>query len=87
MFYNISNDRVAINKTDRRVPPKRQTRNTHSRYCQIPSTSSDYRKESFFPRTIREWNALPPDIVAAKTHEAFKNESFKLYITRMFYTY
>jgi hypothetical protein len=65
-------------KSDRLVPPKRQTRNTHSRSYQFPSTSSDYRKGSFFPRNIREWNALPPDIVAAKAIEAFKARVSKI---------
>jgi len=27
---------------------------------------------SYFPRTIRDWNSLPPDIVSAKTLDAFK---------------
>jgi len=34
-------------------------------------------KGSFFLRTIREWNALPPDIVAAKTPEVFKAQVSK----------
>ena len=68
----LSYDIVAVNKTDRLVPPKRITRNTHSRAYQIASTSSDYRKGSFSPSTIRERNALSLDIVEAKTPEAFK---------------
>ena len=67
----LSNDIVAINKTDRLVPPKRITRNTHSRSYQIASTSSDYPKGSFSPSTIRERNALSLDIVEAKTPEVF----------------
>jgi hypothetical protein len=27
---------------------------------------------SFFPRTVRDWNLLPPDIVELDTPEAFK---------------
>ena len=30
------------------------------------------RKMSFFPRTVRDWNALPPDILELETLEAFK---------------
>lgn len=43
----LSNDIVAINETDRLVPPKRKIRNTHSRFYQTVSTSLDYRKWSF----------------------------------------
>ncbi|XP_021339808.1 cap-specific mRNA (nucleoside-2'-O-)-methyltransferase 1-like, partial [Mizuhopecten yessoensis] len=28
---------------------------------------------SFFPRTVRDWNAVPPDIILANTLEAFKS--------------
>jgi hypothetical protein len=31
----------------------------------------DTRKMSFFPRTVRDWNLLPPDIVELDTPEAF----------------
>ena len=34
--------------------------------------SIDTRKMSFFPRTVRDWNLLPPDIVELDTPEAFK---------------
>ena len=78
MLYKISNDLVAIEKSSRLVPPNRLTRNMHGKSYQIPTATNDYRKGSFFPRTIREWNALPPDIVAAKTPEAFKAKVSKM---------
>ena len=68
----LSYDIVAINKTDRFVPPTRITRNTHSGSYQIASTSSDYRKGCFSPSTFRERNAISLDIVEAKTPEAFE---------------
>ena len=60
-----------MDKGDRLVPPLRSTRNMHQLSFQIPSSRSNYRKFSYFPRTIRDWNALPPDIVSAKTFDAF----------------
>jgi hypothetical protein len=45
---------------------------------QIQSAASDYRKYSFFPRTIRDWNALPPVVVTAPSVEAFKASLTKL---------
>jgi hypothetical protein len=39
---------------------------------QIPSPRIDTRKMSFFPRRVRDWNLLAPDIVEMDTPEAFK---------------
>jgi hypothetical protein len=33
---------------------------------------------SYLPRTIRDWNSLPPDIVSAKTLDAFKAQVSRL---------
>ena len=44
----------------------------HNRSFQIPSSRIDTRKISFFPRTVRDWNILAPDIVEMDTPEAFK---------------
>ena len=72
MLYKIHNNKVAISKENRLIPPSRLSRNMHNLSFQIPNTNSDYRKFSFFPRTIRDWNALPPDIVSAGSLEIFK---------------
>ncbi|KAK3103888.1 hypothetical protein FSP39_022655 [Pinctada imbricata] len=59
MMYKITSNLVDVNKEGCLKQPIRRSRNTRDRsYMQVPSCSSDYRKESFFPRTIREWNSL-----------------------------
>ena len=50
------------------------TRYKHSRAYQPISSRIDRRKMSFFPRTVRDWNALPPKIAELETLEAFKAE-------------
>jgi hypothetical protein len=72
MLYKIVNDKVALDKGDRLVPPLRSTRNMHQLSFQIPSNRSDYRTFPYFPGTIRDWDYLPPDNVSAKTLDAFK---------------
>ena len=72
LFYKIENEKVAICKEGRLIRPRRTTRNMHTKSYQLPATGSDYRKHSFFPRTIRDWNALPPGIVSAPSLEVFK---------------
>ena len=66
MMYKITNEKVAI------------PRNMQDKSFQIPSAASDYRKYSFFPRTIRDWNALPPWVVTTPSVEAFKASLTKL---------
>ena len=72
MLYKMDRELVAINKENRLIPPGRKTRQAHNRSFQIPSSRIDTRKMSFFPRTVRDWNLLAPDIVEMDTPEAFK---------------
>ena len=61
MLYKIDRNLVAIKKDKRLIPPQRRTRHSHARAYQILSCRTDRRKNSFFPRTVCDWNALPPD--------------------------
>ena len=72
MMYKIDRELVSITKENRLIPPCRRSRNTHNRAFQIESCRIDTRKMSFFPRTVSDWNLLPPDIVELDTPEAFK---------------
>jgi len=72
MLYRIDRDLVAITKANRLEAPQRKTRHDHTRAYKLLSSRIDARKMSFFPRTVRDWNALPPDIVEADTLDAFK---------------
>ena len=72
MMYKIVNDKVAIPKTDRLIPPLRLSRNMHSLSFQIPSCRTQIRQNSFFPRTIKDWNHLPLNTVMSDSVESFK---------------
>jgi hypothetical protein len=50
----------------------------HDKIFQIPSAASNYMKYSFFPRTIRNWNALPPGVATTPSVEASKASLTKL---------
>ncbi|XP_071145213.1 uncharacterized protein [Mytilus edulis] len=78
MLFKIENNKVAISKEGRLIPLKRLSRNMHDKSFQVPAASCDYRKHSFFRRTIRDWNALPPGVVSAPSVEAFKASMTKL---------
>ena len=51
--------------TDDLIPKNRRSRNQHSLVFQIPSASKDSYKKSFFPQTIRDWNALPDSLISS----------------------
>ena len=48
------------------------TRQSHPLTFENKGCRTSYRQSSFFPRTIREWNALPEPAVLSKTLEAFR---------------
>ena len=46
-------------------PPNRHGRNHHPLAFQVPYARTDIYKYSFFPDTIRDWNALPASIISS----------------------
>ena len=55
-------------------PPLRSSRKTNQAAYSHPSCRTEYRKNSFFPRTVAEWNNLPIEAVTTATVEAFKSQ-------------
>ena len=51
--------------TDDLIPKARRDRNQHSSAFQVPSASKGVYKYSFFPQTIRDWNALPESLISS----------------------
>ena len=72
MLYKISHELVAIPKQTF-IPPFRLSQNMHSLSYQIPPTRLQLRQQSFFPRTIRNWNSLPLNTVKSDSVESFKS--------------
>ena len=72
LMYKIVNGLIKIDATERLVQLSRLSRNMGQHSFQIPSCNTIIKKESFYPRTIRDWNALPTDTATAKSLESFK---------------
>jgi hypothetical protein len=72
MMYKLVNGLVLVNTEDRLIPPDRISRNNNTKAYQMPSCSAEIRKESYFPRTIRDWNALPDNCITIGSLETFK---------------
>ena len=72
VFHKIIHQKVAIPLPPYLQKPTRTTRQYHpKRFVRIGSTG-DQRKHSFFVRTIKDWNDLPPDILGIDDYETFK---------------
>lgn len=72
LMYKIKNGLVKIETSNKLVTPSRLSRNMGVHSFQIQSSNTKVRKESFYPRTIRDWNALPTDIATSPSLEIFK---------------
>ena len=51
--------------TDDLIPKTRRCRNQHTMAFQTPIANTDVYKGSFFPQTIRDWNALPDSLISS----------------------
>ena len=50
-------------------PPNRRSRNQHPMEFQVSYARTDIYKYTFFPDTIRDYNALPASIISAESSE------------------
>ena len=78
LFYKIHRREMGISVPPTfRQPADPVSRGHPQRYLQ-PHTRIDVFKHSFYPRTVRAWNALPWDVVAADSVSAFKSATSML---------
>ena len=64
MLYKINSGLAAVKCPLLKQQPQRARRNHTSTFERTPCRA-DYRLISFFPRTVRDWNTLPPETVSA----------------------
>ena len=75
-FYKFHTGDLVINS---KTKPKKKPTNTyntrHSHSCSylLKTRTQDYREQSFFPRTVNDWNLLPSETVLAESVVAFKS--------------
>lgn len=72
-MYKILNGLSAIKATGYTKFSQTKTRKNHSLTLKPYSPSTECFKQSFFPRTIPEWNALPAEAVLSGSPEEFKS--------------
>ncbi|VDI43020.1 Hypothetical predicted protein [Mytilus galloprovincialis] len=78
MFYKATHGKAAVNIPSYVRRPSTSTRQYHpEKFTQI-STSTDAYKYSYIPRTITDWNSLPPEAFQATSLECFKEQLRRL---------
>lgn len=71
-MYKLRNSLVAIDATQHLVPVTGIAASAHPhRYIGHPAPTQIYGN-SFFPRTIIQWNALPESVALAPSIDAFR---------------
>ena len=78
LFHKVVHQKVAIPIPDYLHQPTRRTRQYHHRRFVRLGSHGEQRKNSFFVRTIKDWNDLPPDILNLDDYEAFKTSLIAL---------
>ena len=64
LLYKVLKGKASI-LTDDIIPLVRRCRNDNSMAYQVPIANTDIYKCSFFPQTIRDWNALPDSLISS----------------------
>ena len=74
MLFKIHHNLVAIDAN--RILSSKQhntpTRTENTLAYHIPQSRTEYHRNSFYPRTIHDWNLLPESVVNSLTPVAFK---------------
>ena len=73
LLFKIINGLVAIPATDHIVFNTRPSRSGHNKQIKVITTNTDIYKNSFFPRTIKDWNSLSESAVNSDTVNGFKD--------------
>ena len=72
-LYKIIHQDIKMETEGKLVTPYRSSRRkNHAMNYHVPSCSTNIRNQSFFPRTIRDWNNLHGPTASAATLEDFK---------------
>ena len=74
MLYKIKKKpkEVNIEADHKLIPTNSKLRNTNSNCFQLPSCNTTTREESFYRRTILNWNTLPNSVTAASSLQSLK---------------
>jgi len=78
MMHKVLHQTVAVPKDPLLKLSSQRTRSNHYLKLDHLAANTTMYKQSFFPRTIPEWNALPQSVVDSETADAFKCQLIKM---------
>ena len=67
LFYQIMQGEIDLSLPEYYHFTTRHTRHHHPFHLVVPSTNTTMYMTSYFPRTIHEWNSLPPQLIELNT--------------------
>ena len=71
LFYQIMNGEIGLSLPDHYHFTNKHTRRHHPFHLITPPTYTTSYMTSYFPRTIREWNLLPPPLIEVNSLAMF----------------
>ena len=74
LFYQIMNGEIGLSLPDYYHFTNKHTRQHHPFHLIISSINTTSYMTSYFPRTTREWNLLPPPLIAVNSLAVFSNQ-------------
>jgi len=72
LLFKIIHGHTAVPTENILVTADSSTRANHQYKCYISASTTEY-KNSFFPRTIKEWNNCPADLTESSSPHSFKD--------------
>jgi len=73
LMFQISNHLIAIPPEPFLTAADNRTRAKHNKKYKVYSSKTEAFKNSFFPRTIVDWNSLPASVVGSPSLESFRS--------------
>ena len=73
LFYKARNNLVALQIPDYFITHPHQSRLHHQSSYMVPYIRTSSYMNSFYSRTIKEWNALPPDVATSTALSIFQS--------------
>ena len=80
-LHKVLNHQLAISIPSYYFPSMITIRSYHPLYFIIPTSSTRSHQKSYFSRTIKEWNTLPPTIIETIDSELFTSLLQQHYVT------
>ena len=75
---------TAINMPSYYIPTSYPTRQLHTYRYIIPSISTTSYQQSFFPKSIKQWNNLPSDCIGIRSFEHFNITLFSMFNLKIY---